>query len=294
LVVLHPRAAIAVAWEADVAFGIDYSFGNGLSANRMKAAGVHFVARYLSWQPNPKNINKIEFDNLVKSGLHVVLVWEGTGRDLVNGFRGGQHDAQEANRQVNALGAHGCPVYFAPCDYDAPQSDQGLINGYLDGAASVIGHGRTGMYGGYWPLSRAWAGHHMSWAWQTYAWSGGNWLAAAHLQQYQNGAMMGPAEVDYDRSMKLDCGWWPRPSSGAPPPPAHKAAPAPAHPAPAQPGGPYRKHLGDRTLGQMAHDRGTTVEHLWVTTVRAIRQSDLAIIADAKLPPDFPVYTSAP
>jgi hypothetical protein len=270
-----------------VAFGIDYSFGGGLTANRMKAAGVAFVARYLSWQPNPKNINKTEFDNLVKSGLHVVLVWEGTGRDCVNGFHGGHHDAQEADRQARALGAPGVPLYFAPCDYDAPEADQWLINTYLDGAASVLGHGRTGFYGGYWPLSRAFNGHHMAYGWQTYAWSGGNWDRRAHLQQYQDSAMMGGAEVDYDRSMQFDFGQWPRPAAKAPPAP-HAPQPAPARPAPAK--GPYR-HTPAGTLEEFAAHRGTTVLHLWNTTVRAATAADVAELAKVHWPV---VYTSEP
>jgi len=278
-----------------MAFGIDYSFGSGLTANKMKAANVAFVCRYLSWQPNPKNINKIEFDNLIKAGLHIVLVWEGTGRDLVNGFRGGQHDAEEANRQAHVLGAPTIPIYFAPCDYDVPEGDQGMINAYLNGAASTIGMGRTGFYGGYWPLSRAFNGHHMSWGWQTYAWSGGNVDHRAHLYQYQNAARLGPAEVDFDRSLKADFGGWPRPQPGkAQPEPHPHPAPAPAKP-PAKPAtGPFRHTLGDRTLEQMAHDRGTTVEHLWVTTVRSVTQADLAVIGKQKLGAAFPVYTTSP
>jgi len=43
----------------------------------------------------------------------------------------------------------------------------------------------------------------------------------------------------------------------------------------------------------MAHNRGTTVEHLWTTTVRNVTQNDLAEIG--KLPLDgLPVYTTNP
>ena len=279
-----------------MAFGIDYSFGSGLSVNQMKAAGTSFVCRYLSWQPNPKNINKIEFDNLVKAGIHVVLVWEATGRDLVGGFRGGQHDAQEANRQAHVLGAPIIPIYFAPADYDVPEGDQAMINNYLAGAGSVIGMGRTGYYGGYWPLSRAADRHLASWWWQTYAWSGTNVDKRAHLYQYQNAARLGPAEVDYDHSLKADFGGWPRPAPGKaqPEPHPHPVPPEPPAPQPPKPGPPYRHLLADRTLEQMAADRHTTVEHLWVTTVRAVTQTDLAVIGKQKLGAAFPVYTSSP
>lgn len=274
-----------------MAFGIDYSYGSGLSAGRMKAAGVRFVCRYLSWQPNSKCINKSEFDNLTGAGLYVVLVWEGTGRDLVNGFRGGAHDATEANRQAGALGAHGIPLYFAPADYDVPEGDQSMFNNYLDGAASVIGRARTGAYGGYWPLKRAFDAGKCHYGWQTYAWSGGNVDHRAALYQYQNGAHMGPAEVDFDKSFKIDFGQWPRPKVTAPP--AKPVAPPPVPPH--KPGDPYLHHApGDKTFAQIAHDRGTTAEHLWQMLAQHATPADIALIGRLVLPKTWPYYTTHP
>lgn len=280
-----------------MAFGIDYSFGSGLSVNTMKAAGVRFVCRYLSWQPNPKNINQPEFTNLVHGGMFVVFVWEGTGRDLVGGFHGGSHDAQEANRQVAALGAHGCPIYFAPADYDVPPGDQGMINSYLDGAASIVGRGRTGYYGGYYPLKRAADGGHAHYLWQTYAWSGGNVDHRAHLYQYQNACRMGPAEVDFDKSFAADCGWWPRPRVAAAPahpvvahPPAPLAPPPPPHVA----GTPY-VHVakGDRSLSQIAEGRGTTVGNLW-EQLSKLSPADVAANGKLVLPEGWRYGTANP
>jgi hypothetical protein len=204
-----------------MSFGIDYSAGNGLTTGQMQAAGVTFVCRYLAYLPNSKVINSAEFGNLTAAGLGVVLVWEQSGRDANRGYAGGQADAAEADRQARALGAAGAVIYFAPCDYDAPEADQPKINAYLDGAASVVGRARTGFYGGLHPLRRALDAGKATWGWQTYAWSGGEWDSRAHIQQYHNGARMGPAEVDYDRSMAADFGQWPRPDAPpVPPPPA--------------------------------------------------------------------------
>jgi hypothetical protein len=276
-----------------MAFGIDYSFGGGLSAATMKSAGVTFVARYLDYLPNGKVINKAEFDNIIHAGMAVVLVWEGTGKDCIRGHAGGVADAHEAERQATALGAPGAIIYFAPCDYDAPPGDQAMIDSYIQGAAAVLGHGRTGMYGGYWPLSRALNAGCCAYAWQTYAWSGTNLDRRAHIFQYQNAAHLGPAEVDFDHSLKPDFGQWPRPKAPAPPP---HPAPAPPHPAPSPapptPAGAHR-HVLAGTLEQMATNRGTTVEHLWTTTVRNVTQGDLAEIAKLNLS-GFPVYTTSP
>jgi len=244
-----------------MAFGIDYSYGSGLTAAQMKAAGVTFVCRYLSYQPNGKNISRAEFDNLVSAGLKVVLVWEQTGHDGKGGRAWGLAHAHEADRQAAALGAHGIPIYFAPADYDAPPSDQPAINAYLDGCGSVIGHGRVGMYGGFWPLSRALDAGHASYAWQTYAWSGTNVDRRARIYQYHNAARLGPAEVDYDKTFDFsDFGQWPRPRVTAPPP-------APAHAPPAaKPEGPPYRHVAPsppgESLGKVAEDRNVTVGHI--------------------------------
>lgn len=285
-------------------FGIDYSFGSGLTAAAMKAAKVTFVCRYLDYLPNGKVINRAEFDNLIHAGLDVVLVWEGNGHDCQRGHAGGQADAHEAERQATALGASNAVIYFAPCDYDAPPGDQAMIDSYIQGASSVLGHGRTGMYGGFWPLHRALNAGACAYAWQTYAWSGTNLDRRAHIFQYQNAVHMGPAEVDFDHSLKLpDFGQWPRPKAPPPAAPVHAApAPAPAHPA-VTGTGPFRHPLGDRTLEQMASQRigsadpaavASEVQHLWITTVRAITQGDLTAISKMKLGADFPIYTTNP
>jgi Domain of unknown function (DUF1906) len=269
-----------------MAFGIDYSFGSGVTVAQMRAAGVVFCCRYLDYLPNPKVIDRTEFANLVNGGIRVVLNWEGTGKDCVRGEPGGKADATEANRQAAALGAAGCPVYFSPADYDVPPGDQPMINAYMSGVASVIGHSRTGMYGGYWPLKRAFDAGVIAWGWQTYAWSGGNWDTRAHIQQYQNDARLGPASVDYDRSMHPDYGAWPRPVP----------APVPPHVPPAPSKGPPYRHVADgsQTLAQIAAARGATPAHLWTTTVRAITSADLAALEKLKLPAGFVWYSTNP
>jgi hypothetical protein len=198
-----------------MAEGIDYSYGSGLTANAMRSAGKHFVCRYLATLPNSKCINKAEATNLLRAGLAVVLVWETTADRVLSGGGGGAADAREADRQATGLGMRGIPIYFA-CDIDATPGQQGAINGYCDGAASVIGRSRTGLYGGYWPVSRAFSAGKIKYGWQTYAWSGGNLDRRAQLYQYRNAVHLGPAEVDLDRSMATDYGQWPRPRTSAP------------------------------------------------------------------------------
>lgn len=238
-------------------FGIDYSFGSGLTTAQMKAAGVKFVCRYLDYLPNGKVINSTEAVNLVKAGIEIVLVFESTANRMLGGHAAGVADAQEADRQVKALGFAGVPVYFA-CDFDATPGDQAAINAYLDGAASVIGVKRTGIYGGYWPCVRAWQAHKVTYVWQTYAWSGSNVPGnpadrggvTRHLFQYSNGRHLGPASVDFDKKRMTDAGQWPRPKVAAPPPPAPKSPPV------------RRVADGTESLNAVAAARGTNAAHV--------------------------------
>ena len=186
--------------------GIDYAFGRpGIAA--LKAAGVKFVCRYLSHSPT-KNLTSAEAHALSAAGIWIVVVWETTARRALAGRTAGVADAIDAQMQAQACGMPtGRPIYFA-VDWDASAGQQSAINAYLDGAASVLGRDRVGIYGGYGPVSRALDGGHAAWAWQTYAWSGGRWDSRAQLQQYSNGHTLGGVGCDYDRATRDDYGQW--------------------------------------------------------------------------------------
>lgn len=230
-----------------MAQGIDYSFGGGVTAAQIKGAGKVFVARYLDYLPNGKVINKTEADNLLKAGLAIVLVFESTANRMLGGHAAGVSDAKEADKQATALGMKGIPVYFA-CDFDATPGNQTPINAYLDGAASVIGKGRVGIYGGFWPVNRALSAGKATYAWQTYAWSAAGSVTPAHAVRVTSvaghalsgpflfddraqlrqgpGGKIGPASVDFDESEKSDYGQWPRPKVTPPSGPVrHQAQP---------------------------------------------------------------------
>lgn len=192
-----------------MSFGVDYSAGFP-GATALRSAGVTFIARYLSPPPNSKNLSFNELQASVKAGIAVVVVWETSAQRALSGFSGGQFDAGRADSMVKSFGMTGVPIYFA-VDWDVTPSQQGAINSYLDGVASVIGRGRTGIYGGFWPVSRALDAGKAKWAWQTYAWSGTNKDPRINLFQYSNGRSLAGIEVDFDTSMTGDFGQWPRP-----------------------------------------------------------------------------------
>jgi hypothetical protein len=139
----------------------------------LTSAGIKFVCRYLSHSPS-KNLTASEARKLTDAGIWIVVVWETTAERALAGKAGGAADAGDARTQARDCGMpDGRPVYFA-VDWDASSGQQSAINAYLDGAASILGRDQVGIYGGYGPVKRALDGGHATWAWQTYAWSGGN------------------------------------------------------------------------------------------------------------------------
>lgn len=187
-------------------FGIDYAWSKP-SVKAMTDAGVKFIARYLS-NDSSKDLSRSEATAANNAGIWCVVVWETTADRALSGDAGGETDARKARDKADALGMpDDRPIYFA-VDWDASEGQQATINAYFDGAASVLGRDRVGMYGGYWPIKRAFDAGKITWGWQTYAWSGGKWDTRAHIQQYKNGVNLGGADVDYDRAMYDDYGQW--------------------------------------------------------------------------------------
>lgn len=213
--------------------GIDYAWGTVPTVAALKAAGVQFVARYLSTDTT-KNISKTEYTEYVKGGLAVVFCWETTSQRMLGGRAAGIWDATQARTELTALGVTGGIVYFA-CDWDASPAEQTAINEYLAGAVSILGKNHVGIYGGYYPVSRALTAGACDYAWQTYAWSGGQWDSRAHLRQIQNGVTVAGVSADWDQAMAADYGQSPRPAV---------APVTPVQPAGSLPASGVQKHWG--------------------------------------------------
>jgi len=88
----------------------------------------------------------------------------------------------------------------------------------MRGVASVLGHDRTGLYGGYDAMVAYFDANIGKYGWQTYAWSNGQWHPNAQLQQYENSVQVAPATVDRDRATSSDYGYvkWASPSPAMP------------------------------------------------------------------------------
>lgn len=185
--------------------GVDYAWSHPGGA-ALKAAGKQFACRYLS-PDSSKNLTRVEADDLAAHGVWCVVVYEATAQRALSGEAGGAADAKTAQAQAKAAGMpSGRPIYFA-VDFDATASQQAAINAYLDGAASVLGASRVGIYGGYYPVKRALDAGKATWAWQTIAWSGGQWDVRAVIRQGAQKSING-VSCDLDTAIAADYGQW--------------------------------------------------------------------------------------
>lgn len=187
-------------------FGLDYVTGPPIAD--LKAAGVTFVCRYLSFendQTRVKILNPVEAKTLSDAGIAIVSLYEWYANRPLEGFASGVQDAHIAQSQHTACGGPvDRPLYFA-VDIDV---DGSQVVEYFRGAASIIGLHRVGVYGSYRVTKYLFDNNLITWGWQTYAWSDGAWEPRAHIQQYQNGMNIAGHSVDFDRSIKSDFGQW--------------------------------------------------------------------------------------
>jgi glycoside hydrolase-like protein len=186
--------------------GLDFAWSKP-SVAAIKAGGYGFVCRYHSYDTTGKNLTKAEADSYLAAGIQIVSNWEYATDAALNGFNQGVADATEGAKQQAACGGPIAPIIFS-VDFDATEAQQAAINSYLQGCASVIGLARTGVYGGYYIVKRCFDAGVITYGWQTYAWSGGQWDPRAQLRQVQNGITVGGADCDLNTSMAANFGQW--------------------------------------------------------------------------------------
>ena len=192
--------------------GVDYST-TPPGGEALRQAGKMFVCRYLA--RDSRGITRSEVNDLMTHGVDIVANHESTADRMKDGQIAGAVDARFANDVLLEVGLPPVqPIYFS-CDFDATPEDQTAIDSYLRGVAAVIGPHRVGVYGGFWVIKRCFENGSAQWFWQTYAWSGGQWHHATHIQQYDNyGNTINGTDVDLDRAVKENYGqasrfWFP-------------------------------------------------------------------------------------
>jgi hypothetical protein len=213
--------------------GLDYA-GGAIAGADLAAAGISFVCRYVAPGGSAlpaKQLTGPEFTDLLNNGIAVVFNWEVAGNAALNGANQGAVDAEDALSYIMSLpGSAGKPVVYFSVDFDAAPADQTAINAYLQAAAVVLGGPQyVGIYGGYWPLSRALDAGVCDWAWQTEAWSGTNIDSRVNIMQRNSlgYTTIGGVQCDVDEAHTTNFGQFlpstpvpvptPVPVSGKPP-----------------------------------------------------------------------------
>ena len=195
--------------ELVVATGVDYSWARP-SPSGLHSEGYTFACRYLSHDTTGKTITAGEASSLWAAGVDIVSNFEDSATNALGGYSQGVADAKFADSLAVSAGMPSSrPIYFS-VDFDAQPGDMTSINAYFDGVASVIGVGRTGAYGGFYPIQQLFNGSKIRWGWQTYAWSYGSWDSRAQLRQVQNGitAAGDTGCCDEDQAQVADWGQW--------------------------------------------------------------------------------------
>lgn len=199
-------------------FGLDYAWTT-ISVSAHRAIGSTFACRYLSTDPS-KNLSLAEAEILRAGGIDVLVVWETAAMRALSGTSAGATDARDALAQAEALKMPaGRPIYFA-VDFDETPTEATEVADYFKGVNSVLGASRSGVYGGYWVVKRLLDAGLVKYAWQTYAWSGGQVDHRAQLYQYSNGHVVDGQSCDYNHSLAPDFGQWSYKTSSPTSPPS--------------------------------------------------------------------------
>jgi hypothetical protein len=203
-------------------------------ADQIKAAGYAGAVVYVA-ESRPganfdfKPVTRGFADALRAEGLHVVSNYQ-YGKpgwpdpsDYTRGYDGGVADAQTALRlHAAAGGSDSAPIFFSVDEAINLDTWKSVALKWFQGINSVLGVGRTGIYGHY--LACGWAvddgvigsstsaGHW--WVWQTSAWSRGERETRAVLYQSavntqaNPGPLVAGVHVDVDNVLAADFGQW--------------------------------------------------------------------------------------
>ncbi|UXA04767.1 DUF1906 domain-containing protein [Mycobacterium sp. SMC-2] len=200
----------------------------------IKSAGYGGVVNYVS-ESRPganfeaKPITRDYADALRAAGLHIVSNFQ-YGKpgwpdpsDYTRGYDGGVADAQTASRLHTAAGGPGsAPIFFSVDDDIDANTWNSIAVQWFRGINSVLGVGRTGIYGHAgacgWAIRDGVIGNSTTpghrWAWQTKSWSHGDRDPAAVLYQSvvnspsNPSPLLGGINVDIDEVLASDFGQW--------------------------------------------------------------------------------------
>jgi hypothetical protein len=206
-----------------------------IAPDEIKAAGYAGVVNYVSLERpgahfEAKPLTREYADGLRAAGLHIVSNyqygkpgWPASPSDYTRGHDGGVADAQTAQQlHAAAGGPSSAPIFFSVDDDINADTWNGPAVDWFRGINSVLGVGRTGVYGHAeacgWAIRDGVIGNSTStghrWAWQTKSWSHGEHEPMAVLYQAvvnspsNPSPLLGGINVDIDDVLAADYGQW--------------------------------------------------------------------------------------
>jgi hypothetical protein len=208
------------------------------STAQLKSWGAVAAFGYVSHDAS-KSLSAAIVRLYAAQGIKSGVFFEDTADRAAAGYAAGVADARFAIVTATGYGLPSWAPVIVAVDFDipdyAPNSDDpalklGPVGQYLKGWCDTIGKGRTGVYGGYWAVTRAIAAGLAAYGVQTIAWSGGQ-ADLNEIATLQNGQMLGNGQVDVEvvvsSALLGKIAWTPGEANPAAPP-----APKPAPPQP--------------------------------------------------------------
>lgn len=167
--------------------GCDFSYSKP-DLQQLWDAGYRVILGYLSDTPG-KGMSQAYVDEALAIGFKIVPLYETTARAALGGHTAGVAQAGAAMRIGAALGMPAATTVIFALDSDYTTTEMATVVEFVAGLHSVAGS--DGEYGGIDQL-RYLLAHHIGDGgrlFQTYAWSDGEWLAAADapIEQTRNG-----------------------------------------------------------------------------------------------------------
>ena len=215
-------------------FGIDQSSRPPPSADALVKAGVRFISMYVADRAKDHHVDPTdpstwpgkclrpaEVRAYVEAGIQVIANWETSEDAMISDKARGAEAARNSLTMARLCGMPADrPVYFSlDTNPNVLTGDQwARVFDFLDGAAGVLGRANVGIYGGLAAVQKALNAGKAAWAWQTFAWSGGEWDQRAQIRQFPDASphapdakfhvTIGGVQCDIDRATTTDFGQW--------------------------------------------------------------------------------------
>jgi hypothetical protein len=167
------------------------------------------TVRYVGTPGRGKNLTLAEAIAREADGTPQAYVYESTAGWMLGGRPAGSAAANAAAQDLHDLGQPYRVVYLA-CDIDITDSTQfAAVDACLDGAASVLGRSKVGIYGEADVIDHCMGNGKAAYGWQTRAWSGGRVSGRACLLQQVGYVTVDGVQCDRNTILKDDWGQWP-------------------------------------------------------------------------------------